>query len=126
MSKSVTKFLVAVLMFTSFIGGVASVYAAEERAVYPETETVTRTNTKTNQGCSLKLTATATYNYANENVSAGSYYLTPTCVGTTYQFVSSGWNSNRGKTITCSGKGLFIPNSSANGFYLRPSVTFEY
>lgn len=111
-------------MFTLFVGSVGSVYAVEERTIYPETETVTRSNTQSNQGSSLKVTATATYNYVNHNVSAGSHYLTPTCAGTTYTFVSSGWNRTQGTSITCSGKGLFVQNSSAVGFYLNPSITF--
>ena len=125
MSKSVIKFLVAVLMFTSFIGGIASVYA-EEKGVEPQTETVTRSNTASSQGSSLRITATATYNYANENVNAGSYYLTPYYPGCTYQLVSSGWSATRGQEITCRANGLFIPNSGGSGFNLKPSVTFEY
>lgn len=101
--------------------GFGVVYAAEERAVYPETETVSKT--AIGQGCSLKLTATATV-YPLDHVEAGSYYTTPYYPGHTYQLVSSGWSARTGTRITCSARGLFIPNSSANGFYLNPSITF--
>lgn len=123
MRKTITKFVVALLAFTTILSGVGVVYAAEARSPYPETETVTKTDTSTSQGCSLKLTATATV-YLLDHVEAGSYSTTPYYPGCTYSLVSSGWTSKSGKSITCSAKGLFIPNSSSTGFYLNPSITF--
>lgn len=69
------------------------------------------------------MTATATH-YMGSHVEGGRYTTSAYYPGHTYQLQSAGWSSRSGTYITCSAKGLYIPNSSANGFYITVSIPF--